>query len=145
MVANSSVDRNDSLVVNLLYQLLAGHGANNGTLTVTEYATHARFWRGWGIFVKVFNSDGEVDASQVSCNIESNNPGVEGPFVLDYFESFDQFESRSLETIETQDFKYDGQVTEQLSYISGGFWYHVARIKVPPFEEYMWNVTCAYN
>jgi len=79
-VANGSVDRNDSYVVELLWNIIFGVAAinetiNDNTLTLAEYPDdRIVFYKNWNIYVEVYNTNGiQIGWPLVGCYISTVN------------------------------------------------------------------------
>lgn len=88
IIANASVDRNDSLLAQLLYSLINHTGVpTTGNVTWTERSgpNPPRYWRYWWIKVDVEDEYGNaVYYPEVGCNLTTSVTGEE---VMDFYTS----------------------------------------------------------
>lgn len=153
-VANNSVDRNDSLLAQLMYQMLNVGINTNLTLNWTELYIPARHNQPWELYVVVHNELGaRMREPYVSCQLQSNNLQYQGfgNVTMDYFDTVTEFRSY-LDQLDpgqnAQDYQIISPVQEAIianGNLTGGFYYHAEVIRLPPFGELLWNITCDYN
>jgi hypothetical protein len=123
-VANSSVDRNDSYLANLIRGIASQTGTPiNGSLHWVEASDTVRYYYPWNIDVRVYNEYNQtVDDSKVICHISTtNDPAV----VLG---------SMTYQTGVSPRFN-DGIL---------GYWTWQEK-KIKKLDQFSWTVICAYK
>jgi hypothetical protein len=148
MVANGSVDRNDSLIVQLLYQLMGSINVtpNVTTLTVSgtgvQY-TSARYLRPFGVIATANLSNGQRGTgSQVTCTYTSDNipPSNEA---MDYYAGVSDFRAaQSGYVSELTDDRFTADLNTLLANQKYGFWYHQEDVGKSPVSPLVFDVNC---
>jgi hypothetical protein len=118
MVANASVDRNDSYLASLLLQLL--NETAGGAVVIDSVGLYA---------------DGQVLSPMygVNCYLSNNNLPASVNSSLGFYTGVSSFSDPGSNN--------DGIVDSGV--LSGGFFYKSEQIRRPPSEAFNWNVTCS--
>lgn len=104
IIANQSVDRNDSYLVQLIMQLINQTSTPVlGNLTVEEYDVGLpKYWRDWTIKVRVYNDAGQqLQSPEVACTIETTQHPIS------YMEAEGEHFTKTLFITQYGDFTWD--------------------------------------
>lgn len=147
MVANGSVDRNDSYLAILLYTIIDALNASapppaNVTITnVTEYPLTARYYHQWALLVDAKLSNGDTaTADNAVCYVSTTNLPPTNNSPMDWYATTTDYFNVAYPNDGKDDvfFTELSEIQEALS----GYWYHQELMKPEPSTTFEYNVTC---